>query len=367
MILHAEGRLFLKFVVILAVLAGLAMPARAEAGLTLTTRFTQGSFDILLPDGWVVALTAEGRAMEAQSPDRHSLSINARVRNAEEVAQAREFRLGKLRESDLLNVEIVDEHRLLDDRLRITVVRPRFNDESDMNELLGPERLAHQILASYHAPEPHGLWLDAGLVVFGEDPLDESWIDFLVTTLESVRVLEHQSRGGPLYRRLKDAPPVERIEAADLLGSWRTLDIVGKATFAATSSTDIVLADGGLEELIFLADGRYESAWTGVFMALKGGDLITRRSEHRESGRWALGDGVLLLAPEKAEGRRFEDSDDKGEFLPAVTPPRSYHVALHDGLPVLRGACPVFAGMEYCTDFYTGGRRVLAFILKPND
>src|SRR3546814_3960753 len=134
MILYAKGRQFLKWVLILAVLAGAVTPARAETDLTLTTRFIQGSFDILLPDGWVAALTADGRVMEAQSPERHKLSINARVHNADEVAQARKFHLGKLRDSDLLNVDLVGAHRLLDGRLKITVVRPRFTEESGRSE-----------------------------------------------------------------------------------------------------------------------------------------------------------------------------------------------------------------------------------------
>lgn len=365
MILYAKGRQFLKSVLILAVLAGAVTPARAETDLTLTTRFIQGSFDILLPDGWVAALTADGRAMEAQSPERHKLSINARVHNADEVAQAREFHLRQLRDSDLLNVEFVGAHRLLDGRLTITVVRPYFTEESGMGEHLEPKDLTHHILASYHAQEPDNLWLDAGVVVFGEDPLDESWIDFLVATLESVRVPEQQSWGGSLYRRLKDAPPVVRAEADDLLGSWSTRKILGTTTFAATDPDNVVLADFGLEKLTILAAGRYESTWSGVFMALEGGDLVTREGEHRESGRWTLQDGVLLLSPEEAEGRSFEDRKDKGEFLPVATPPRRYDVTFRAGLPVLRGACPVFAEMQYCEDLYTGGRRVLDFILEP--
>src|SRR3546814_1594271 len=152
-------------------------------------------------------------------------------------------------------LELVGEHRLSDGRLKITVVRLRFTEESGMGEHLGPARHTHHILASYHAQEPDDLWLDAGLVVFGDDPLDESWIDFLVATLESVRVPEHQSWGGPLYRRLKDAPPVERAEADDLLGSWRTRKVLGTTTFAATEPKNVVLADFGLEKLTSLTHG----------------------------------------------------------------------------------------------------------------
>ena len=79
------------------VLTGAAAPACADADLTLNTRFIQGSFDLLLPDGWVAALTAEGMAMEVQSPERHKLTLNARVRNENDLARAQEYHLEQLR------------------------------------------------------------------------------------------------------------------------------------------------------------------------------------------------------------------------------------------------------------------------------
>src|SRR3546814_12140695 len=119
-------------------------------------------------------------------------------------------------------MELVGEHRRLDGRLKITVVRLRFTEESGMGEHLGPARHTHHILASYHAQEPDDLGLDAGLVVFGDDPLDESWIDFVVATLESERAPTHKSWGGLLYRRLTDATQGERAEGDDSQGWWRT-------------------------------------------------------------------------------------------------------------------------------------------------
>jgi hypothetical protein len=348
------------------VLSGVAIPARAETDLTLTTRFIQGSFDVLLPDGWVVALTAEGRAMEAQSPERHKLSLSARVRNDEDLARAEAHHLDQLRKSELLDVTVVEERRLLDGRLLVTVVRPSFNEKSRMGDLLGPDHTTRHILASYRG-EGQGLWLSAGLIVYGEEAVDERWIEFLATMLESARVPRKQSRGGPLYRRVKGAPPLAHAEVGELVGTWRTRNILGTATFAPTSPKDIVLADIGLEELTLSVTGHYESQWRGVFSALEGGDLVSRESEHRENGSWSVREGLLLLVPRQAEGRSFEDKKAAGAFLPAPTPPRSYEVILRDGRLVLRGVCPAFAQMQYCEDLYTGGSRVLDFILEPND
>lgn len=347
-------------------LMGAAAPACADADLTLTTRFIQGSFNVLLPEGWVAALTAEGMAMEAQSPQRHKLTLNARVRNEKDLARAHAYHLAQLRRSGMLDLENVDERRLFDDRLRITIIRPRFNEKTNMGELLGPEQATHHILAQYRN-DARSLWLSAGLIVFGEEAVDERWINFLVALLESAQVPEHPSRGGPLYRRTKGTPPPDLPEASDLVGTWRTQRILGTATFAPTSPKDIVLADVGLEDLTLAADGSYESEWKGVFLALDGGDMVERENQHRESGTWSLRDGDLLLRPETAEGRSFKMEDTADEFLSTPTPPRNYQVTLRDGLPVLRGACPVFAQMQYCEDFYTGGRRVLDFILGPNE
>jgi hypothetical protein len=102
-------------------------------------------------------------------------------------------------------------------------------------------------------------------------------------------------------------------------------------------------------------------------MALEGGDLVSRQGEHRESGSWLLRDGVLLLEPKVAATRRFEDKADAGDFRSTPTPPRRYEVTLRNGAPVLRGVCPIFAQMQYCDDLYTGGRRILDFVLEAND
>jgi hypothetical protein len=346
------------------VLTGVTTLAHAEVDLRLTTRFIQGSFDVLLPDGWVVALTEDGEAIEAQSPERHKLWINARVRHADDLARAEAYHLEQLRKSDLLDVAVVEERRLLDDRLLITVIRPSFNDKSDMGELLGPDHTTQHILASYRNAEQ---WLSAGLIVYGEDPVDERWIEFLVTVLESARIPLRQSSGGPLYRRVQGAPPLDHPSEDELLGAWRTQNIIGTATFVPVSPTDVILADVGLETLTLSHGGRYDSAWSGHFMALEGGDLVARRGEHRESGSWSLRDGVLLLEPKVAASRRFEDKADAGNFRSAPTPPRRYEVTLRNGAPVLRDACPIFAQMQYCDDLYTGGRRILDFVLEAND
>ena len=348
------------------VLTGAAAPACADADLTLNTRFIQGSFDLLLPDGWVAALTAEGMAMEVQSPERHKLTLNARVRNENDLARAQEYHLEQLRGSGLLDLERVDEQRLLDGRLQIAVIDPRFSETSRMGRHIKPEDIPLHVLARYR-DEQRDLWLSAGLIVYGVGNIDNTWVEFLAAVLESARVPTNQTRGAPLYRRVKGAPPPDLPEARDLVGAWRTQSILGTATFAPSSPKDIVLADVGLEDLTLGADGNYKSEWKGVFMALEGGNTVSRSNQHRESGTWLLRDGDLLLLPETAEGRSFETAETAEEFRPTPTPSRNYQVTLRDGLPVLRGACPVFAQMQYCEDLYTGGRRVLDFILGPNE
>lgn len=364
--MRAKRRMFLKAVLLFLGFTGAAMSAHAETDLRLTTRFIQGSFDILLPDGWVAALTAEGMVMQAQSPDLHKISINARIRNEDELVRAQERHLEKLGRSDLLDVETVSEKRLLEGRLRITVVRPRYNEKSRMGELIEPERVPLHVLASYRSAES-GLLLSSRLIIYGQDPLDGRWVDFLVATLESVRVPGNQSRGGPVYRRVTGAPRLNIPEEEDLVGAWRTRRILGTATFTPSSPTDIILGDNGFEQLTLSPDGRYVSEWYGLFLALEAGDMVSRTDEHRETGAWSLRDGVLRLMPREAAARSYQHKKDTGDFLPAPTPPRRYEVTLRNGLPVLRGACPVFAEMQYCEDLYTRGRRVLDFILEPND
>jgi hypothetical protein len=347
-------------------LTGAAAPACADADLTLNTRFIQGGFDVLLPDGWVAALTAEGMAMEVQSPERHKLTLNARVRNENDLARAQEYQLDQLRGSSLLDLERVDEQRLLDGRLHIAVIYPRFHDKSRMGRHFKTEDIPLHVQARYR-DEQRDLWLSARLIVYREDNIDNTWVEFLAAVLESARVSTNQTRGGPLYRRVKGAPPPDLPEASDLVGAWRTQRILGNATFAAPSPRDIVLADVGLEDLTLGADGSYKSEWMGVFMALEDGNMVSRRNQHRESGTWLLRDGDLLLLPETAEGRSFETAETASEFRPTPAPSRNYQVTMRDGLPVLRGTCPVFAQMQYCEDLYTGGRRVLDFILGRNE
>ncbi|WP_420346733.1 hypothetical protein [Pelagibius sp.] len=343
-----------------------AAPDLDDPDLDLNTRFIQGSFDILLPDGWVAALDESGTVLEAESPERHSVSIVARYERDDQLARARSYHMQRLTKDPNYDVEIFSDEWLLDDKLRLTVFNPSFTERSGMAELNNSPASPYQIVVLRRGDDRIP-GLNAVLFVYEEDPGNPKWAEFLVTLVESVRIAKRPSRGGPLYQRVSGAPQFTAPENEDLIGSWRTRNIIGRATFKDTSPTDVTIVDAGVETLTLAAGGHYSSDWQSLFMALDDGDWINRDGEHRETGRWWLENGVLTLAPSTAEGRTFKDSKSKGDFLPATAQERRYEVTLRSGAPVLRGVCPMFAQMEYCKDLYSGSRRVLDFVLEPAD